>query len=155
MSGGNGFSRLKKTAQFDWVRSEGFTLAKTSRFVLHAAIPLPPTPQKSPPLPCLGQVLPKRWAKRAVTRNLIRRQVMAAFAHHAPFLPTKMPSFFKSKRTSLHSEEAVKESAMGMWFVVRLRQPFASHEFISASSEVLRHAVRSELTHLFQQACRP
>jgi ribonuclease P protein component len=151
----NGFSRLTQSTQFDWVKSHGLTLAKTSRFVLHGALPSCP----SSPLPCLGQVVPKRWAKRAVTRNLIRRQVVAAFAHHAPFLPTQanVSSFAKQKRKSLNAEEgleAVQKTAKEVWFVVRLRQTFARSEFISASSEVLRQAIRSELTHLFQQACQ-
>ena len=35
----------------------------------------------------LGLVLPKRLAKQAVTRNLIRRQAREAFRHRAAVLP--------------------------------------------------------------------
>lgn len=67
------------------------------------------------PLPCghwLGLVVPKRHAKRAVTRNLIKRQVRAAMRQHAAALPP------------------------GLW-VVRLRQGFDRQQFTSPASEQL------------------
>lgn len=68
----------------------------------------------------LGAVLPKRLARRAVTRNLLRRQIRAALQRHTGVLPG------------------------GLW-VVRLRAGFARTEFVSAASDALRQAARSEL----------
>jgi ribonuclease P protein component len=77
----------------------------------------------------LGVLVPKRHARRAVTRNLIRRQVRAAFTRHAPSLPD------------------------GSW-LVRLRAPFARSEFVSAASDALARALRDELELLVARACR-
>ena len=71
-----------------------------------------------------GQIVPKRHARRAVTRNLIRRQGRSAFEHHAPRL------------------------AAGDWFL-RLRAPFPVQQFPSAASHALKAAVRRELESLF------
>ena len=71
----------------------------------------------------LGAIVPKRNAKRAVTRNLVKRQIRAAFAAH-PALPA------------------------GLW-VVRLRAPIDRQKFVSAASDALRTAVREELSALF------
>jgi ribonuclease P protein component len=75
----------------------------------------------------LGLVVPKRHAKRAVTRTLIKRQMRAVMQAHA---------------SQLHA---------GLW-VVRLRAPFDRQAFISAASERLRCAVHDELTLLVQRA---
>ncbi len=77
----------------------------------------------------LGTVVPKRHAKRAVTRTLLKRQVRAAVARHAERLPA------------------------GVW-VVRLRSPFDRQQFPSAASEALRAAVRAELDTVLQRAAR-
>ena len=77
----------------------------------------------------LGAMVPKRWAKRAVTRNAIRRQIYAISLDFAPRLDV-----------AAH--------------VVRLRSAFDPKVFISARSEVLRLAVRSELVELFEAACQ-
>ena len=71
----------------------------------------------------LGCVVPKRHAKRAVTRNLLKRQVRSAFQHLGSGLPG------------------------GLW-VVRLRAPFSKTEFISAKSSLLAAAAREELQAL-------
>lgn len=75
----------------------------------------------------LGCVVPKRHARRAVTRNLLKRQIYAAAECAHAGLPG------------------------GMW-LVRLRQPFAVTTFPSAASQALREAVRGELDRLFQKA---
>jgi ribonuclease P protein component len=80
--------------------------------------------------PWIGAVVPKRWAKRAVTRNAIRRQVYAVSETFASRLPA-----------AAH--------------VVRLRMDFARKDFPSASSEALRTAVRAELLQLFERVARP
>lgn len=78
----------------------------------------------------LGLVVPKRHAKRAVTRNLIKRQVRAAMAAHAGAL------------------------APGLW-VVRLKMPFDRAAFRSPASAGLREAARAELAQLFGRAAAP
>jgi ribonuclease P protein component len=72
-------------------------------------------------------VVPKRHVKRAVTRNLIRREVR-------------------------HAAQAVLAGgATGVW-VVRLRQGFDTQRWPAAWSQPLQVAVRSELTTLFVEA---
>lgn len=71
----------------------------------------------------LGTVLPKRLARRAVTRNLLRRLIRAAMQRHLQDLPP------------------------GLW-VVRLRAPFAREAFLSAGSEALRQCAGAELDRL-------
>ena len=71
-------------------------------------------------------VVPKRHAKRAVTRNLIKRQVRNAFERWGAELPN------------------------GLW-LVRLKAPFSKTEFISARSAALAAASRTELDGLLQR----
>ena len=75
----------------------------------------------------LGALIPKRWAKRAVTRNAIRRQVYAI---------------------ALDVENHLAKRQ----YVVRLRATFDRTQFISASSDALKAAVREELQRLFAKA---
>ncbi|MGZ5130462.1 MAG: ribonuclease P protein component [Caldimonas sp.] len=84
----------------------------------------------SEPLRRLGAVVPKRHARRAVTRSLLKRQIYAAGGRHAPAL------------------------AHGLW-IVRLRAPFERSRFVSAASTALRLAARAELEDLFRAASRP
>jgi ribonuclease P protein component len=77
----------------------------------------------------LGTVVPKRHARRSVTRNLLKRQMRAAVAgQQAGLLP-------------------------GLW-VIRLRAPFERTEFRSAASSALRRAVAGELSQLMRQAAQ-
>ena len=77
----------------------GGTVSRTAHFVLHRAAPPAPTEESPGPAsqrrqalfavhePSIGAVVPKRWAKRAVTRNGIKRQiynVSAAFEQRLP-----------------------------------------------------------------------
>ena len=71
----------------------------------------------------LGCLVPKRHARRAVTRSLLKRQMRAAAQRHA---------------------EAM---APGMW-LLRLRSGFAASQFPSAGSRALREAARQELDAL-------
>ena len=75
----------------------------------------------------LGAMIPKRWAKRAVTRNAIKRQVYAVTASHAPPLPNAA-------------------------YVLRLRAGFDRKQFVSAASDQLKLAVRTELQLLLARA---
>ena len=89
---------------------------------------------RSAPLPLfpvadvwLGAMVPKRWARRAVTRNAIKRQIYAVSAA----LESPLPQ-------AAH--------------VVRLRATFDRKQFVSASSCALKQAVRTELVQLFARA---
>ena len=77
----------------------------------------------------LGLVVPKRHAKRAVTRTLVKRQIRNVAAACAPQLEP------------------------GLW-VVRQRSPFDPKEFPSAASDALKAAARAELRALFDRAAR-
>ena len=70
-------------------------------------------------------MVPKRWARRAVTRNAIKRQI---YTVSADFLHN-------------YSQAA---------FVVRLRKEFSRKEFFSATSSYLKDAVRAEMVALMQ-----
>lgn len=76
----------------------------------------------------LGMVVPKRNARRSVTRNLVKRHIRAAFGE-------------RLRRGRL---------ASGAW-IVRLRSPLDKKRFLSASSEQLAEAVRMELADLLQR----
>ena len=75
----------------------------------------------------IGCVVPKRHARRAVTRSLLKRQIRASFVRHADKLPG------------------------GMW-LLRLRAGFATTEFVSARSAALAEAARLELDGLLSRA---
>lgn len=77
----------------------------------------------------LGAVVPKRHARRAVTRTLLKRQIRAAMARHAAHL------------------------AAGLW-VVRLRSPFDRARFTSAASEHLKRAASAELEQVLTAAAQ-
>lgn len=128
----------------------GGTVSRTPHFVLHRAaltgapspspdvIPAPAGTQEGAAAPAaralfgvrdepwIGAVVPKRHAKRAVTRNGIKRQIYNVSAAFEPRLPV-----------AAH--------------VVRLRQEFARKDFPSAWSEQLKAAVRGELLQLFEK----
>jgi ribonuclease P protein component len=76
-----------------------------------------------------GSVVPKRHARRAVTRSLLKRQMRCALERHAATL------------------------APGLW-VLRLRAPFDKAQFPSAASDRLKSAARAELDALFGTAAR-
>lgn len=111
----------------------GITAAKTHHFALHLVsleggadfVRLFPRAQ-----PWVGVIIPKRWARRAVTRNTIRRQI------------------YELARAA---QGSLPRAAM----VVRLRSEFSRKRFISATSDVLKAAVRAELLSLYRQVQRP
>ena len=88
-----------------------------------------PVDEANPDRRWLGLVVPKRHARRAVTRTLLKRQIRAAMQH------------------ALGLDG-------GMW-VVRLRSPFAKTEFSSAASEHLALAASVELATLMAAAAVP
>jgi ribonuclease P protein component len=77
--------------------------------------------------------VPKRHARRAVTRSLLKRQIRAAALRRDAAGPAPLRP--------------------GLW-VVRLRAPFDRKAFESAASPALRSAARSELDELLVQAER-
>ncbi len=126
--------RLKTRPQYQAALA-GRVLSKTAHFVLQGCA-LPHTPsvdrlqgqERAKALfSCvdiwLGAMVPKRWAKRAATRNLIKRQIYSLSAEH------------------------VHAFAQGA-HVVRLRSAFPAQKFPSASSDALKAAVRQELLQL-------
>jgi ribonuclease P protein component len=127
--------RLQTRPQFQAALS-GSIVAKTPHFALHrnsldvtASVSADGVVDQRPLFPVkdiwLGAMVPKRWARRAVTRNAIKRQIYAVSADFQP----------------LYSQAA---------FVVRLRRDFSRAEFVSATSLQLRSAVRLELKSLLQ-----
>jgi ribonuclease P protein component len=75
----------------------------------------------------VGAVVPKRHARRAVTRSLLKRQIYAAAERHRDRL------------------------GPGLW-IVRLRLPFERARFVSAASRELRVEARAELETLLEAA---
>jgi ribonuclease P protein component len=136
--------RLKTRPQFQAALAGG-TVCRTSHFALHrlalaprATASLGMNHTDGPALSqeqalfgvvdvWLGALVPKRWARRAVTRNAIKRQIYNVSQHFAGSLPC-----------AAH--------------VVRLRCEFDRKQFISASSDALKSAVRAELEQLFARA---
>jgi ribonuclease P protein component len=121
------------------------TLAKTAHFVLQAA-PQRPVAQELPtevapdrtesvdnsrsvvtPRLGLALVVPKRHAKHAATRNLVKRQMREAVRR-------------------------CRDRWQGRQILIRQRGPFDRKLFPSAASDALRAAVRVELDLLFAQA---
>ena len=146
--------RLKTRPQFQAAMAGG-TVSRTAHFALHrlvlnvdgstsvanqanAAAPTGPGSLPSTQGPqalfavegvWLGAMVPKRWARRAVTRNTIKRQIYTVGATFEAKLPQ-----------AAH--------------VVRLRTAFDRKQFVSATSDQLKLAVRAELLQLFGYATR-
>ena len=129
--------RLKTRPQFQATMA-GETVARTAHFALYRlvlgareCVPASERPGAqalfSGPDVWLGAMVPKRWARRAVTRNAIKRQIYGVAAALEPTLPP-----------AAH--------------VVRLRATFDRKQFVSASSDPLKQAVRAELQQLFERA---
>jgi len=132
--------RLKTRSQFQAVLAGG-TVARTTHFALHrtgldATLVEPPSsePVRSPAVVLfpirsvwIGALVPKRWARRAVTRNAIKRQIYSVSA-----------DFESAFDVAAH--------------LVRLRTAFDRKQFTSATSDLLKGAVRSELQQLFARA---
>ncbi|MDE2081671.1 MAG: ribonuclease P protein component [Burkholderiales bacterium] len=138
--------RLVNKADFERLLAAG-SLTRSTHFVLHhvaaVASAVSPSDEKTggqelstelgltptqsvditPDRQWLGALVPKRHARRAVTRSLLKRQIRAAFERHRQHLPA------------------------GLW-LVRLRSAFAPERFVSASSAALALAARTELDAL-------
>jgi ribonuclease P protein component len=127
-------NRLKTKAQFQALLACP-PVARTEHFVMHRLeLSDSGQPQASAQHPLFdgamlwqGAMVPKRWSRRAVTRNLIKRQIYS--------LP----------QGSLHAPAA---------YLVRQRASFDPLQFKSASSQTLRVTVRTEIARLVQKATR-
>lgn len=123
--------RLKTRPQFEAVMASGETVSRTAHFALHrlALVAVAPDSPHHVTLfpvsqPWIGAIVPKRWARRAVTRNTFKRQIYTVAQEHIDRL-----------RVAAH--------------VVRLRAGFDRQQFPSATSPALRQAARAELQQLF------
>lgn len=109
-------------------------MARTPHFALHRCALEVPARAGDKPVAALfepaatwlGAMVPKRWARRAVTRNAIKRQIYNVSAGFDANLPQAA-------------------------YVVRLRAGFDRAAFPSASSSALKSAVRAELIQLFER----
>jgi len=126
--------RLKTRPQFQAVLG-GELVVKTSHFALHRVELGAASTTTAPALfpvkaTWLGAMTPKRWAKRAVTRNAIKRQIYTVSASLSSYFPQAA-------------------------FLVRLRREFSRKDYPSATSTALNEDVRSELLVLLQAALAP
>jgi ribonuclease P protein component len=94
-------------------------------------LPIPASPSFAAAALWLGTVVPKRHAKRSVTRTLLKRQMRAAMLRRC----------------------AADRPRSGLW-VVRLRTGFDRAAFASAASDALRRAASTELDTVLLQAGR-
>ena len=148
--------RLQTRSQFQATMSGGI-ISRTTHFALHRLVlgqgdvaknaeqkgsgaslsqqapqALFVVPGRSTPQVWIGSLIPKRWAKRSVTRHCIKRQVAAVTEQFTTQLQLLPPAAY----------------------VVRLRAGFDRKEFVSATSEPLKAAVRTELMQLLSYATR-
>ena len=121
--------RLKTRPQFQAVLA-GELVSKSNHFALHrlALGVLKDAGNTSLFSMCgtwIGAMAPKRWAKRAVTRNAIKRQIYTVC-------------------------EKLESAPGDTAFLVRLRREFSRKDFVSASSVALKDAVKAELHALVE-----
>lgn len=114
-------------AEFQAAMQQGLRVS-SPHFVLHCS----PRPAGQPNR--IGALLPKRWAKKAVRRNMLRRKIYACAATWQNQLAQTASNSFDC--------------------VVRLRAQWQASAYPSASSRQLRQEVCVELTALFAQAQR-
>ncbi|HUG25027.1 ribonuclease P protein component [Piscinibacter sp.] len=148
--------RIVRSADFERVLAAP-TRARSSHFAVHHLLGVPSRPARSVKTPAaaelstgvdplvpvsvddrspdseahrvwLGAVVPKRHARRSVTRSLLKRQIRAAV-------------------------DRQRELPGGLW-VVRLRSGFSREQFPSAASDALSAAARAELDALLADAAR-
>lgn len=131
---------LRHRADFQAVMAAE-VVARSAHFVLHRRLaspsPLVTATQATHEIPTSGQavsrvgtVLPKRLARRAVTRNALKRQIYSVMTAFDDRLPRAD-------------------------HVVRLRRTFDRTQFLSATSEQLKQVARRELEQLVSKVIRP
>lgn len=141
--------RLKRSADFQRLLNTPIK-QRSAHFAIHHVVAVPSEPAKAqrhaadsnlstdraetcpalvddlPTKLWLGCLVPKRHARRSVTRSLLKRQMRSA----ADRLSAQLP---------------------GGLALLRLRQPFLADRYPSASSQALRVAARLELEQLMQR----
>jgi ribonuclease P protein component len=120
---------LKTPEQFQIVMKAG-VVAQSPHFAMHwlfLAKAGEASGQFRESVAWVGVVLPKRHAKKAVRRNMLRRQIYSV---------------------GMEFQEQLEGAA----HVLRLKKGFEDEGFVSASSEALKKAVRTELKDLFARA---
>lgn len=126
-------------------------VARSAHFTVHFAVPsldrprqlsTGPAPEQVEPVDevrthhrvwRLGLVIPKKMARRSVTRSLIKHQARELWRLHAPAL---------EQAGWLHDRCPV-----GNW-VLRLKAPWPKQDWPSAASAPLKQAVRQEILSL-------
>jgi ribonuclease P protein component len=96
------------------------------------------SPSPDPGVWRLGLVLPKKQARRSVTRSLIRHQAREALRRHAP---------------AVRAQGRFGPEVDG--WVLRLKTPFDRQQYPSAASKALQLAVRLELDELWARLAPP
>jgi ribonuclease P protein component len=101
----------------------------SEHFMLHCA-PRPAAPKLQTNR--IGALLPKRWAKKAVRRNALRRQIYVLARQRLPLL--------------------AQAAGQPVDCVLRVRAAWSATVFISASSAAFKQSVEQELAALFTLA---
>lgn len=127
--------RFKTRPQFQAALA-GNLIAKSTHFALHrVGLDFPSSKSERSLFSIndiwIGAMVPKRWAKRAVTRNAIKRQIYTV---------------------STRLQNASTPAGLPAAFLVRLRREFSREVFASASSCALKAAVHAELLVLIRTA---
>lgn len=122
---------IPKFEEFQAIMRQGLRYS-SEHFMLHCA------PRQSPATQPksgggqrnrIGALLPKRWAKKAVRRNALRRQIYALARQRLPLL--------------------AQAAGQPVDCVVRLRAAWPAAVFVSASSPAFKQSVERELAALF------
>lgn len=134
----NSVGRLRSHAQYEHVLA-GVVFVRNAYFALHYCQQMLSTEKTHDDVRLVdktdiqhirfGLIIPKRWAKRAVTRSLIKRQCRLNFIQMAGVLPA------------------------GDW-VIRLRRAIDPQRWPSAASSALKEYVNKELRQVFLLAGR-
>jgi ribonuclease P protein component len=99
--------------------------AKTEYFALHRKIVSNELTKMSEFTSlCVGVIVPKRWAKKAVTRNAIKRQIY--------ILTSDLAGHFKNEQ-----------------HVIKLIKSFDKNQYMSATSKAFKANVRVEIQKLY------
>ncbi len=135
-------AHLRAGVEFQAAMARNGRITKTAHFAAHLSdaarvfvptqarprAPAPRLPGDVPACGWVGVVVPKRWARRAVTRSGIKREIYA-----------------QARSWSMRGWP------MGIVLVVRLHRAFDRSEFPSAWSAALAGVVRTELHVLMQR----
>jgi len=132
--------RIKEWAQFQQLMAYP-PVARSQHFVVHRGyghdVSVPPAGAENAMAQasllkglCMATLIPKRWAKRAVTRNAMKRQIMAAFSNE-------------------------QKNLLPVPHLVRLQSSFDTRVFNSASSASLKIVVAQEVGQLLKRLVRP